>query len=42
MKTVEIKQLFDQFNAAATELKVINCWSVRELQTLTFFIFNVW
>lgn len=41
MKTEEIKQLLEQFNAAATELKGVKCWSVRELQTLTLFIFNV-
>ena len=34
MKTEEIKQLFVQFEAAASELEGIECWSARELQTL--------
>lgn len=34
MKTEEIKNLFAQFEAAASELEGIECWSARELQTL--------
>jgi DNA-damage-inducible protein D len=34
MKTEEIKQLFTQFEAAASELEGIECWSARELQIL--------
>jgi len=34
MKSEEIKQLFVQFEAAASELEGIECWSARELQTL--------
>jgi len=34
MKSEEIKQLFAQFEAAASELEGIECWSARELQTL--------
>lgn len=34
MKTEEIKQLFIQFEAAASELEDIECWSARELQKL--------
>jgi len=34
MKTEEIKQLFVQFEAAASELEGIECWSARELQSL--------
>jgi DNA-damage-inducible protein D len=34
MKTEEIKQLFIQFEAAASELEGIECWSGRELQIL--------
>lgn len=34
MKTEEIKELFVQFEAAASELEGIECWSARELQTL--------
>jgi DNA-damage-inducible protein D len=34
MKSEEIKQLFEQFEAAASELEGIECWSARELQTL--------
>ncbi len=34
MKTEEIKQLFVQFEATASELEGIECWSARELQTL--------
>jgi len=34
MKSEEIKQLFSQFEAAATELEGIECWSARELQIL--------
>jgi DNA-damage-inducible protein D len=34
MKSEEIKQLFEKFEAAASELVGIECWSARELQTL--------
>jgi DNA-damage-inducible protein D len=34
MKTEEIKQLFASFEAAASELEGIECWSARELQVL--------
>ena len=34
MKTEEIKQLFEQFEAAASELEGVECWSARELQDL--------
>ena len=34
MKTEEIKQLFSLFEAAASELEGIECWSARELQDL--------
>ncbi len=34
MKSEEIKQLFEQFEAAAAELEGVECWSARELQTL--------
>jgi DNA-damage-inducible protein D len=34
MKSEEIKQLFEQFEAAASELEGVECWSARELQTL--------
>jgi DNA-damage-inducible protein D len=34
MKTEEIKQLFALFEAAASELEGIECWSARELQVL--------
>lgn len=34
MKSAEIKQLFEQFEAAAAELEGIECWSARELQAL--------
>ncbi len=34
MKSEEIKQLFEQFEAVAAELEGIECWSARELQTL--------
>jgi len=34
MKTEEIKQLFLLFEAAASELEGIECWSARELQVL--------
>lgn len=34
MKTEEIKQLFTQFEAAASELEGIECWSARDLQIL--------
>ncbi len=34
MKTEEIKELFIQFENAATELEGIECWSARELQFL--------
>jgi DNA-damage-inducible protein D len=38
MKTEEIKQLFTQFEAAASELEGIECWSARELQKLLGYI----
>lgn len=34
MKSEEIKQLFAQFEAAASELEGVECWSARELQSL--------
>ncbi len=34
MKSDEIKDLFAQFEAAASELEGIECWSARELQNL--------
>lgn len=34
MKSEEIKQLFDQFEAAAAKLEGIECWSARDLQIL--------
>ena len=34
MKSEEIKQLFEKFEAVASELEGIECWSARELQTL--------
>ncbi len=34
MKTEEVKQLFEQFEKAAAEVKGVECWSARELQTL--------
>lgn len=34
MKSEEIKQLFEQFEAAASEVENIECWSARELQNL--------
>lgn len=34
MKSAEIKQLFEQFEAAAVEFDGIECWSARELQEL--------
>lgn len=34
MKTEEIKQLFNQFETAASELEGIECWSARDLQVL--------
>jgi|SRR5688572_752750 len=34
MKSEEIKELFQQFEAAASELENVECWSARELQTL--------
>ena len=34
MKSDEIKNLFTQFEAAASELEGIECWSARELQEL--------
>ncbi len=34
MKTEEIKQLFTLFEAAASELEGVECWSARELQSL--------
>lgn len=34
MKTEEIRNLFSQFEAAASELEGVECWSARELQKL--------
>ena len=34
MKSEEIKKLFTQFEAAASELEGVECWSGRELQKL--------
>lgn len=34
MKKEEILQLFQQFEAVASELEVVECWSARELQKL--------
>lgn len=34
MKSEEIKELFSQFESAASELEGIECWSARELQQL--------
>ena len=34
MKSDEIKNLFSQFEAAASEFEGIECWSARELQEL--------
>jgi len=34
MKSEEIKDLFTQFEAAASEFQGIECWSARELQEL--------
>lgn len=34
MKTEEIKNLFTQFESAASELEGVECWSARELQEL--------
>lgn len=34
MKSEEVKNLFSQFEAAASELEGVECWSARELQDL--------
>jgi DNA-damage-inducible protein D len=34
MKTTEIKQLFENFELAASQLEGVECWSARELQVL--------
>ncbi len=34
MKTEEIKQLFEQFESAASQIEGIECWSARTMQTL--------
>lgn len=34
MKTAEIKELFEKFEAAASHYETIECWSARELQNL--------
>lgn len=34
MKSEEITKLFEQFQAAASDLEGVECWSARELQTL--------
>ena len=34
MKSDEIRSLFSQFEAAASELEGVECWSAREMQNL--------
>jgi len=34
MKTQEIKDLFQQFEAVAAEYEGVECWSAREMQNL--------
>ena len=34
MKTEEIKQLFEEFEAAATHIEGVECWSARDMQLL--------
>jgi DNA-damage-inducible protein D len=34
MKSVEIRNLFFQFEATASEIEGVECWSARELQEL--------
>lgn len=34
MKTQEIKELFEQFEAVAAEYEGVECWSAREMQSL--------
>ena len=34
MKSEEIQQLFVQFEAVASELEGVECWSARELQII--------
>ena len=34
MKSAEIRSLFSRFEAAASELEGVECWSARELQEL--------
>ena len=34
MKTEEIKELFEQFESASSEIEGIECWSAREMQIL--------
>lgn len=34
MKTEEIRQLFEQFELAASEIEGVECWSAREMQQL--------
>jgi hypothetical protein len=34
MKTEEIKQLFEEFESAATDIEGVECWSAREIQLL--------
>ena len=34
MKSDEIKNLFSQFEDAASDLEGVECWSARELQNL--------
>ena len=40
MKSDEIKTLFLQFEAAASELEGVECWSARELQNLL--VYSKW
>lgn len=34
MKSIEIKNLFEQFELAVSEVENVECWSARELQSL--------
>ncbi|MFH6968850.1 BRO family protein [Flavobacterium johnsoniae] len=40
MRTEEIKHFFDEFEAEATEIEGVECWSARRLQKL--FGYNNW
>ncbi len=35
MKEEEIKELFEQFEAIANEYEGVECWSARELKSVT-------